>query len=92
MMAAGWLREVRLLLDSGLDSSLPAFQAIGYRQLASHLAGELALEEAIDSTVRATRRYAKRQLTWFKREKSVVWFSATDPNALASEVRGYLES
>jgi tRNA dimethylallyltransferase len=91
MMASGWLREVRFLLDSGIDPSLPAFQAIGYRQLARHLRGERSLRSAVDSILRATRRYAKRQSTWFRREEGITWFSAADPEMLASEVRSFLE-
>lgn len=90
MLAAGWLREIRSLLDSGLDPSLPAFQAIGYRQLASHLRGECTLEEAVESTVRATRRYARRQLTWFRRDPRIRWFEATDPE-LFDQVRGVVD-
>lgn len=90
MLAAGWLREIRSLLDSGLDPSLPAFQAIGYRQLASHVRGESTLGEAIEATVRATRRYARRQLTWFRRDSRIRWFEATDPE-LVDQVRGFLE-
>lgn len=90
MLAAGWLREIRSLLDSGLDPSLPAFQAIGYRQLATHLLGECTLEDAVESTVRATRRYARRQLTWFRRDPRIRWFEATDPD-LVDQVRGVVD-
>ena len=90
MLAAGWLREIRSLLDSGLDPSLPAFQAIGYRQLAAHVLGDCTLEEAIESTVRATRRYARRQLTWFRRDSRIRWFEATDPD-LIDQVREFLD-
>ena len=90
MLAAGWLREIRSLLDSGLDPSLPAFQAIGYRQLASHLLGECTLEDAVESTVRATRKYARRQLTWFRRDPRIRWFEATDPE-LPDQVRGVVD-
>ena len=83
MLAHGWVDEVRRLLASGLDPSAPAFQAIGYRELVGHLAGEATLEEATERIVRATRRYAKRQMTWFRRQADVEWFAgdAADPGA-----------
>lgn len=80
MVERGWVEEVARLLAWGLDPGLPAFQAIGYRQLVRHLEGEWSLEQAIGETVKATRRFAKRQETWFRREPDVTWFSAQDFN------------
>ncbi len=73
MVARGWVDEVRALLASGLDRRCPAFQAIGYSQWVRHLSGELELERAIREIQTATRRYAKRQETWFRREPAVEW-------------------
>ena len=73
MVANGWVEEVRGHLVSGISLGAPAFQAIGYRQLARHLQGECTLEDAIAEIVQATRRFAKRQMTWFKREPEVHW-------------------
>jgi tRNA dimethylallyltransferase len=92
MVACGWTEEVRGLLRQGLDPDLPAFQAIGYRQLIQHVRGVWSLERAIDETVRATRRFAKRQETWFRKEPDVTWFSAEDldrrmPQVLAHVAR-----
>ena len=78
MVESGWMEEVRGLIEQGLDPGLPAFQAIGYRQLVHHVRGEWPLAKAVDETVRATRRFAKRQETWFRREPDVTWFSAED--------------
>lgn len=78
MVEQGWVEEVARLLDQGLAPGLPAFQAIGYRQLVRHLEGEWSLEDALGETVKATRRFAKRQETWFRREPEVTWFSAQD--------------
>jgi len=91
MIRAGWVDEVEGLLRRGLSPELPAFQAIGYRQLAAHVRGDISLEEALASTVRATCRYAKRQLTWFRREEGVTWFSVEDPDAGFRGVCDYLE-
>jgi tRNA dimethylallyltransferase len=89
MVQEGWVEEVAGLLAQGLDPELPAFQAIGYRQLVRHLKGELSLEHAVAETIRATRRFAKRQETWFRREPDVSWFSANDFNRLISRVLEY---
>ena len=70
----------------GSTPALPAFQAIGYRQLVRHLEGEWSLEHAIDDTVKATRRFAKRQETWFRREPEVTWFSAQDLDRRISHI------
>ena len=78
MVEQGWVEEVARLLARGLDPGLPAFQAIGYRQLVRHLEGEWSLDTAVGETVKATRRFAKRQETWFRREPEVTWFSAQD--------------
>ena len=67
MMAEGLLDEVKALLDSGkLREDTTAAQAIGYKELISYLAGECTLEEAVEYLKLSTRRYAKRQLTWFR--------------------------
>ncbi|MFQ5527207.1 MAG: tRNA (adenosine(37)-N6)-dimethylallyltransferase MiaA [Thermoanaerobaculia bacterium] len=90
MLEGGWLHEVESLLNRGYSGEEPAFQAIGYRQLVRHLRGESSLEEAVDETVRSTRRYAKRQLTWFRADAGIAWFDASDADALESEVRSWL--
>ncbi len=73
MMEAGLLEEVRLLQD--IPCSRTARQAIGYRQFDSYFAGETSLEEVVEQIKKESRNYAKRQLTWFRREKRIQWFS-----------------
>jgi len=68
MMEKGWLDEVRWLAGLNLVDTHPAMRAVGYRQLLDHLKGELTLEKAISDAVTATRRYAKRQVTWFNHQ------------------------
>jgi tRNA dimethylallyltransferase len=92
MVAAGWVQEVEGLLKAGWDPGLPAFQAIGYRQLAQHVRGEVGLDQAVEETVRATRRFAKRQSTWFRREPEVAWFDADDPGATLMSVLDFLKN
>ncbi|ORE88869.1 tRNA delta(2)-isopentenylpyrophosphate transferase [Oceanococcus atlanticus] len=73
MMAQGFLEEVRLLrARNDLDLSLPSMRSVGYRQLWQHLDGELALEDAVNRGIIATRQYAKRQITWLRRERRLV--------------------
>ena len=73
MMVAGFLDEVRRLIDSGWGPDLKPMQGLGYRQICMHLAGELGLEEAVDKIKIETRRFAKRQLTWFNKEPNISW-------------------
>lgn len=76
MVRAGWLEEVRALLARGVDRSSPAFQAIGYRQWLEVLDGEVGFEAALQQVVTSTKRFAKRQETWFRREEGVEWWDA----------------
>ena len=68
MVERGALDEVRAMEARGLDPSLPALKAVGYREFAAHLRGETTLEQALDAARQETRRYAKRQLTWFRNQ------------------------
>jgi len=73
MLAQGWLEEVRGLLPR-YPPGIKALQALGYRHLVAHLEGRLSLAEATEQTKKETRRYAKRQLTWFRADPEVRWF------------------
>jgi tRNA dimethylallyltransferase len=73
MFARGLVDEVRGLLASGLDDSAPPFKALGYRHALAVLRGGMTAEEAASRTAVETRRYAKRQMTWFRREKRIMW-------------------
>ena len=75
MLAAGWLNEVRALVVSGVPPDAKPFQFIGYSQLREHLAGQLSEKDAVHQIQQATRRFAKRQLTWFRKEASVHWLA-----------------
>lgn len=75
MLAAGWMEEVRGLVASGLPSDAKPFDFIGYRELRTVLSGEMKLKEAQAAIQQATRRYAKRQLTWFRRDAQIRWLS-----------------
>jgi len=72
MLDAGWLEETRRLRERFGDRVKP-FGFLGYKQLAAHLRGELSMKEAIKQTKHETRQFAKRQITWFRKEPGVAW-------------------
>jgi tRNA dimethylallyltransferase len=80
MIAAGFVAEVRRLLDAGYDPALPSFGALGYRHLAAHVRGDLPLDEARRRTLHDTERYARRQRTWFRALPDVTWWPAPPPD------------
>ena len=83
MMAAGFLEEVRDLRARGdLDAQTPSMRAVGYRQLWAHLDGAYGLEEAVRRGIVATRRLAKRQLTWLRALPGARWVEPTDNSAV----------
>jgi tRNA dimethylallyltransferase len=79
MMQAGLLEEVKELFSS---RHLKNLQTVGYVELFDHLEGKLSLEEAIDKIKQHTRNYAKRQLTWFRKDKEYHWLEADDPRII----------
>ena len=79
MFTSGFVDEVRHLLDHGLAEGRTAPRAIGYREVVAHLRGELTEEEARDRTARATRRFARRQDSWFRKDPRIVWIPHDDP-------------
>jgi len=81
MLAQGWMREVQALLESGLSENSKPFDFIGYRKLRAVLRGEITLQEARAAIQQSTRRYAKRQLTWFRKEPDVRWFTGFGDDA-----------
>jgi tRNA dimethylallyltransferase len=83
MLDSGWGEEVRRLLDSGLPRDSNSFQAIGYREVAEWMLGRISREEAEVEIVSATRRLAKRQSTWFARERGIRWSSPDEGFATA---------
>ncbi len=78
MMEDGLLAEVENLRAAGVPRSAVSMQGLGYKELFAYLEGELSLTEATERIKRDTRHFAKRQLTWFKREKQVIWVDKSD--------------
>lgn len=86
MMERGLVDEVKKLKEMGYERSLVSMQGLGYKEILAYLDGECTLEEAVFSIKRDTRHFAKRQLTWFRRERDVIWIDkkdfAYDPNKI----------
>ena len=75
MLDAGLMEEIRGLLTEGIPKKSTALQAIGYKEFIAHLDGEISLEEAADQVKQASRHYAKRQLTWFRKNGQIHWLT-----------------
>ena len=83
MLEAGWDAEVRRLIEAGISPGANGFQAIGYREVAEWISGRFDREETERKIVAATRALAKRQKTWFSRERGVVWVGPEEAFAVA---------
>lgn len=90
---AGLVEEVRGLLENGYSPELPAMKGLGYKQIAGYLNGEYDLQTAIDLIKRDTRRFAKRQFTWFRAEPGIHWVEVENRNAgeVADEIISLLQ-
>ena len=76
MLAGGMIEETRELLMRGYPPDCPGLNALGYRHVLRHLAGEIPADELREAITRDTRRYAKRQMTWFRKEQRIRWFTS----------------
>ena len=75
MMEKGLVEEVSELIKMGIDTEATSMQAIGYKEIIEYLDGKTSLSDAVDKIKRESRRYAKRQLTWFKRNEKIHWIN-----------------
>ena len=83
MWASGMLDEVRGLIPAGLREGRTAGRALGYQQALAQLDGELTEAEAVQDTVRGTRRFVRRQRSWFRRDPAIVWLDGASPTLVA---------
>jgi tRNA dimethylallyltransferase len=89
---AGLVEEVRRLREEGVPRTANSLKALGYREVLDHLDGSLEIAETIDLVKMNTRRYAKRQMTWFRREPNVAWFElGEDPEDRYPEIEALIE-
>ena len=91
MVENGLIEEVKSLLDKGYDKSLVSLQAIGYKEIIDYLDGKTSREEAIEILKTNTRRFAKRQFTWFKADSNIKWFDLTNINEIDKTVNNIYE-
>ena len=88
MVSAGLVEEVRALVEAGYSPGKPPLSTIGYKQIGEYLRGEMTLAEAVSQAKQESRRLAKRQLTWFRREPEIVWL---DPERGADDALALFE-
>jgi tRNA dimethylallyltransferase len=91
MMNAGFVEEVRGLLDRNYSEELKSMQSIGYRHIIELIRERVSYDEAVRTLKRDTRRYAKRQMTWFKADPDVIWAAPGQTEYVCSLVKQYLE-
>jgi len=92
MIGQGLLDEVRGLLEKGYASDLKAMQSLGYRHMVAYLQGQLSWDETVRTLKRDTRRYAKRQLTWFQADKDIAWVEKDDIEKMAALIENFLNN
>ncbi|MBQ6814383.1 MAG: tRNA (adenosine(37)-N6)-dimethylallyltransferase MiaA [Lachnospiraceae bacterium] len=90
MMENGLVSEIKKLKDMGYSKDLVSMQGIGYKEIREYVDKECTLEEAVDTLKKNTRHFAKRQLTWFKREKEVVWLNYEDFSYDKEKILNYI--
>ena len=86
MMERGLLAEARAIYDANDQRDLPALRSIGYQQLFAYFDGVCSLEEAEEKIKQDTRRFAKRQLTWFRRDERITWYDATNWDSIKDDL------
>jgi tRNA dimethylallyltransferase len=91
MVENGFLDEVRTLLDHGYSETTNSLQTVGYQEAILHLRGEIDYDTMVESIKRNTRRFAKRQLTWFRPDKRIHWVPVADEEELPSIAQGIIE-
>ena len=92
MVSEGLVEEVRKLKDMGLDLSYISMQGLGYKEILNYLNGDITLDDAIYILKRDTRHFAKRQLTWFKRERDVIWLNKNEFDHDEDKIMEYMKS
>lgn len=92
MLENGLVEEVEKLLDKGYNREMQALKAIGYKEIIAALEGEMSMEEAVTLLKKNTRHFAKRQLTWFRRDPNIHWFAvdSMDEAALLEQTKAII--
>ena len=94
MIELGLVDEVKILLEKGFRTGITAPQAIGYKEIVEALDGRCTMDEAIEQIKIATRRYAKRQRSWFRRDDRIIWLNGTNATSqqLCAQAIEYLRN
>jgi tRNA dimethylallyltransferase len=90
MVKSGFVEEVKQLQEMGYGRGLKSMKSIGYEELIRYLDNKITLDDAIVEIKKNSRHYAKRQLTWFRRNKKILWFKPSDKNSIAAHVREWM--
>jgi tRNA dimethylallyltransferase len=91
MMANGFLKEAEKLLEMGYDENLKPMQAFGYRHIVNSIKGRCDIEEAVRMIMSSTRRYAKRQLTWFRADENIEWVDPSNIDVVRAKIGNFLK-
>ncbi|MBW1974624.1 MAG: tRNA (adenosine(37)-N6)-dimethylallyltransferase MiaA [Deltaproteobacteria bacterium] len=92
MFRCGLVEEVQMLLEMGYSPELKSMQALGYKETVAYLHGHMSLDDAIRTVKKETRRYAKRQFTWFRKEPGFRWLEASNTEKILNLVDGELQN
>lgn len=90
MMKVGLVEEARRLLDMGYSPDLKAMCGLGYKEILGYIQNKYGLEGAVREIKKNTRRYAKRQMTWFRKEADIRWFSSEEKDKIVALIEGFL--
>ena len=91
MLGSGWLAEVEILLNSYAPELKP-MQSIGYREVVQYLQNKLKWSAMVEEIQKRTRQFAKRQLTWFRREAKIEWYKPVEQDRILADIKVYLEN
>ena len=92
MLEDGLVEEVKRLKEEGCTRGMVSMQGLGYKEILAYLEGEYSLEEAVRILKRDTRHFAKRQLTWFRRERDVIWVNKDEFDYREDRILEYMLS
>ena len=91
MLGSGWLAEVDMLLNS-YSPELRPMQSIGYREVVKYLQNKLKWGAMVEEIQKRTRQFAKRQLTWVRREAKIEWYQPVEQHRILADIKVYLEN
>ena len=91
MIEEGLLKEVKALIEMGYDPALKSMKSLGYRHMVEYIQGITDWDEALRTLKRDTRRYAKRQMTWFRSDSEIEWFPPENTGEISQRIKRFLQ-